>query len=765
MNDLSANAETPSPEGKANDDARAQIWKERIAAAVRANNDCWEDAKESWDEYLAGRKFVSGNRENGVVTDARYPIWYRSIKYLAPAIYSRTPTLIGKRVNDAIQDDLARLGTIGIERFGNHLIRQVPFDRVLKKTRDTFLHAAKATNRVCVEVVEEEVSQEIAFSQIPAQYSEERQFDENGNELEPEALSPERWVNGEEELGAEEEYEERDGMRYVSRSNMKTTGVRVELFEVHYRSCVHNPDARTEDEIWFKAFKSEVRKSDAAKKFGDDVANALTYGTNPSQREKSTDTSAAGSKDLDPVAVIWEIWDKDKREVTWISEGYDKLLRPLNYSEPDPYKLVGFFPAPPFMIDNIGPDSLFPVPEFIHLRHFVFELHAIFRRLKILIRAARRRGFFDANIPELKALESEADEGEFIAVENFAQLVGEGKMEQVLATVPVTEIVEGIKELVATYQVFKEEFNELRGIPDILRGVTDPNETAAAQQQKGRFLSLSFSDVQREFQRLVRDDIELMIDLGLKVVPDEMIAEIVGVRGMSPEDQKAWPLVLEMLRNDKERTIRIDIETDSTVMMNQNEQIEQRNYLAKTIFEGLGVLVEADPAVKPLVAKALMYVIRGLPEGKELEQEAENSIKKLLEASQNPQPNPEAMKAQAEAQKLQADTQVKMAELQIKQQQLQLDMMRLRLEAEKVQIVARAEGMKAQNASDKTAIEAQAKEFDTFMDAKWLELEKFRIIADQADKVRTDERLERESQMKVRQQAEPSHREFGSVRP
>lgn len=691
-------------------------------SALRASNEMARPsrkvAKRAWDEYLANSYKFPSVKEPISTAKAKYPVWWSSIRTMQPALYSRTPvTTVERSFNDA-QDNIARIASIALQRLGNYLIRSCPFDRVQYATRDDFFMAGKATNRVRFDSKVSETPTKVYYTQIP---------DPNapaapppvappmpapgapppgppggmappgappgmplGQPPMPGAMAPVPfpaapqmiWVDDKQQpLPEGAELQEDENGSYAEGIEEAIEYTCCELIPVYYYDILHTPNARYWEEIDWIAFKWSMTRKEAEERFGEKKANDLTYVPFlHSEQEDKKDSGATkdGAATL-LCATGWEIWDKKKKQVLWVDQSYKKDF--LDIKE-DPYELEGFFPCPPFILGTIGAEDLYAVPDFAQLEPMILQIDAMARRLQGLIRATRRKGVFSANIPELADLANSLSETEFIGIKNYAELLGDGGLDKVVKFFPTEEFVAAASEMAEALQLYEQKFYELFGLPDILRGVSDPTETAAAQQQKGKFLSLRFSAVQREFQRLVATDIELLCDLAIKKFPESKLKDVMGVHYMEPQDQEAWPQVLMLLRNDSERKVRIDIETDSTITMNQNEDIEQRNYLAKTVFEGLSAVAQAsneNPTFGQVALKLLIYVTRGLRYGKEIEEELVTMAKEMQEAQkQPPPPDPkiqvEQMKQQGKMQELQLSGQIKQQEMagnaQIKQAEM-----------------------------------------------------------------------------------------------
>lgn len=639
---------SPERDGKPN----IKFWLSQLEAARSAAKPSIDATRDAWAEYLGSDTKLPTEKGSTKQRGARNPVFWASIRMIKPGVYSRTPIPLAEKIFDSLPDPIARRGCIYLERLAVHLMRSVAFDRVQYTTCDHFLLGGRTTNRV---LIESEVS-----STPKKDYYTQTQVP--GPDGQPQVV----WVapSGEPLQPDAELYQDEQGY-YVESADENLEHVCVQLVPIHFEDILHTPNARHWEEIDWIAFRSLLTRREAEERFGKEIAADLKFSaiTDGENENKAADNALPTE-----YATIWEIWDKSKKQVYWYCEGSTDDFVDI---KDDPYNLVGFFPCPSFMLGTVGPDHLYAVPDYIQLKPFIDALHGLAERVRRLVKSTKRRGVFDASIPELKDLDSQAGEGEFIGVNNFAgQITGKGGLETVVQFFPVEKLVDAVQELTQVQQMYEDKFYESYGVPDILRGVSDPEETAAAQQQKGQFLSLRFSHIQKEFQRLNRDDIELMCDLALKAFPEEKLMDIMGVRLDDPNEQMMWPQVLALLRDDEERKIRIDIETDSTITMNQNAEIEQRSYLAKTLFEGLQAISQTEQSNRtmlPVAMQTLLYVVRGLQQGKQIEESLEQGLQAALQ-SQQPEPDPAMQKAQKDIQiaqvKAQADIAVQNAKTQ-----------------------------------------------------------------------------------------------------
>jgi hypothetical protein len=113
--------------------------------------------------------------------------------------------------------------------------------------------------------------------------------------------------------------------------------------------------------------------------------------------------------------------------------------------------------------------------------------------------------------------------------------------------------------------------------------------------------------------------------------------------------------VIELLRNDKMRGFRIDIETDSTIQPDENADKQRRMEFLNAVGPYMTGAVEAiskAPGLAPAMGEILMHVVRGFRTGRGMEETIEKSFQKIAKdvvAAQQAaaqQPNPDMLKVQ-----------------------------------------------------------------------------------------------------------------------
>lgn len=470
-------------------------------------------------------------------------------------------------------------------------------------------------------------------------------------------------------------------------------------------------------------------KQAVADNFGDDIANAMQYPTNDNSRAGVA--NVAGNQVL-----IWEIWDKRKREVHWLCDAYaDDLLRTLS----DPLRLKGFFPCPKPLRAISTPRTMTPRPFYAQYQSQAEQMDSLTARIRYLTEALQVRGVFDGSMTQLSALLSPRGGNKMIPVDNWQQFVQGGGMAGVIQFVPIQEVAAVLMQLLQAREVCKAEIYEITGFSDILRGVSKASETLGAQQIKTDWAGSRLKVMQREVQRFCRDAIRLMAEVISEHFTPESIAEYSGFDAKAFTDENAkvqavetFKQVVTMLRTEKERCALIDVETDSTILPDEAQERQDRlEFLGQigAFLQQAGPIIQQYPEMRGLMASIMMFTVRTFRASRPIEQEFER-FQKALEATPPADPNKDkqndsaqkmqlaqfqaqsamqvaqftaasnekiaSIKANSDAQKEQNRHQERMLELQIKQAEMELEKAALQIKMAELGIAQAGHGLNQQ---------------------------------------------------------------------
>lgn len=666
-------------------------WAKWIEAAKKiAKTKHWTHAKKAWAEYEHETDIQRRNRELEEDITQSYPIYHFSCKILEPALYARTPKGVTERrfnTNDAVGRTMSQI----VERLDDYLTETNEFDFVIQKTVQEFIHADKAAPQVCVEQIEEK-------HLIPLTYADNMDV----------FVTP----DGQPWAG-EVETDEKSGNVF---GVQRMTEIEVKLKPLTFDEVLHTPSAKTECEIKEKAYFFCLTRNEAEKRFGKErIANVAKW-KRAVEREKDDYVRDDIDEKSDELYLEgWEIfyYQGHEKKVCWYSDQYpDDLLDVKD----DPYKLKGFFPSPAFIISSPPRKHLYPKPVFAYIESLINELHAGQEKIFDLLTAIER---FAVVSPELEDVVDQlkgARTGDYFVAKNYQGIVEKGGLRQLMEWVPVQELVSAISELSTLEDKFKNQFFEWFGVPDILRGTSDPGETLGAQQIKQGAAYDRFKFIKRLVQKMVRDTKEMMLDLALAVFPDEKIARIIGLQFLDPEDQQRFQSALIALRDDKSRAVRIDIETDSMNFVDEQMRFEQSQAVAQTVMSGLSAIAQAakeDLGYGVLGLKILLSTLEHMPGGKAFQDEVKQTVEQFIEKlsqPQEPQPN--------------IDQRLKEYELTLKNYQDNID-------NSLQQFMAQLESRRVANETLRAQVDAAEKRMEEIRLAREVELKQLELLKPQ----------------------------------
>ena len=412
----------------------------------------------------------------------------------------------------------------------------------------------------------------------------------------------------------------------------------VEVDYVEWTMFRYSPAKRWKKVRWV-AFGDLLTRDDLVKQFGSKIGNAVEMKWMP----KGTDDSEENS--IFKRALVWTIWNKTQRRCIVVTEGYKDA--PLKEQD-DPLRLQGFFPMPRPLYSINSTDTLVPTPEYVIYQDHAMQLDSIEERIAVLTSALRRRGVRDGSIEELAELATAGD-NKFIAIKKYREFVEKGGLEQAFQESDISSLALVIMELMKQADSKKQQIYEIIGISDIMRGATVASETLGAQKLKGQWGSVRVGPRQADVQRFARDLIRLEAEIIAEHFGPKALAAMTGISlfetvaekqqavalatqpipGQPPAkpdprlSSPTWEEVCAVLKNDKLRGFKVDIETDSTIKPQADD--EQKNRI-EGITAITGFLEKVVPAVqagtvpKKVAMELLMFGIRSFKAGPQLEE-------------------------------------------------------------------------------------------------------------------------------------------------
>ena len=659
---------TPEDAGKGAPGVVAR-WIAELDLSDKVEEKWRERAKDVADRY---RDEKSQNNQD-YQTANRYNVLYSNVQTICPALYNQSPKPdVRRRYRDA--DPVGKEISEVLERALSYTMDDCDFDRYMRMAIKDQQICGRGVTRVRYDPI----------------FGEES--DENGDA-----------------------YDEKKGED-------------VKFEHVNWADFRHGP-GRTWEEVEWIAFRHLMTRDALRDKFGEDIGNEVTLDYTPiGMEDKDGDIVA----DTFKRATVWEVWCEYQKEVIFISKSLKE--RPLK-TEPDPLQLRGFFPTPRPLYATENTDSLVPVEPFRFYRDQANELDNITRRISGVIAACKVRGIYDSTITEMSNL-MDASENLMIPAQDVLPLMQSGGLDKAVWMWPIEKIAGVLNELYNQREQIKKTIYEITGIADIMRGSTASSETLGAQQLKVQFGTMRLDDMGRDVQRYARDLVRIAAEIISEQFSPDSIAMMTDVKLPSPEqkmqaqqqaqmmvqqqqpippqlrevlEKPTWEECMQVLRDDKQRSYRVDIETDSTISGDQ--AMDQKS--VTELLQGVSAFISnAGPAVEagylPLEAakSMLMSAVRRFRMGREVEDALE-----MIGEDGSDSPGGDDQQAAAQ----QAQQQEQAAAVQAEQMKLQIEQQNSALKAQEMQQKARIEQGKMQ-------METSGKEADLAMAGKELAL-------------------------------------------
>lgn len=438
---------------------------------------------------------------------------------------------------------------------------------------------------------------------------------------------------------------------------------------IHRRDFMHSP-ARRWKEVRWTSRTVYMTRDDAIARFGEEIGKALPLDFVPEHLEKDQ----AEKNDQRKQARVYEIWDKTKKQVLWVSREYKGgILDRQN----DPLGLKGFFPCPKPLFGTLSRDSTIPIPDFVQYQDLAAELDNVTERIKQLTKALRVAAIGDGSIPELARLLDESTDNKVILSDNWMKFQQQAGLKGSLDFLPLDSIAQVLVGLYDSRDRLLKQIYEVTGMSDIIRGQSDARETYGAQRIKSQYATMRLSERQRTVQRFIRDVVAIVAEIVAEHFQYDTLKLIAGDDVVAEMGEEGCMAAFQLLRDDRLRTFTIEIETDSTIQPDEQAEQESRTKYAEMIGGYLGNMVQlasVAPSFGPYFGELLLFVTRGFKAGRNLEstleaavEQANARLKESLAKEEQEPPDPEMVKAQTQA--------------QVAQMQLQLDQQRAEFEA------------------------------------------------------------------------------------
>lgn len=417
---------------------------------------------------------------------------------------------------------------------------------------------------------------------------------------------------------------------------------------VHWRDFGHCGGTRWDElrAVWRRVY---LTRKQLVKRFGEKGAAVPLDGHDKREQD-------AGNETPKDTACIYEIWDREDREVIFIARSGSRVLSTI----PDPLGLDEFFPCSA-MYGTTTNDSLIPTPDFAQYKDQARSLDVLATRIGELAEMILVSGVYDASAPELRRLFTERRNGTLLPVNDWRMFSEKGGLQAGVQTLDLANVTQALSAAFPAFEQAKSQMYEVTGISDIVRGQGMASETATAQQIKGQYASLRLKQYQDEVARFASDLLRRKAQIMCKHYSVETLLGAAFVDGLAQEDMQYIGPALELLKgNDVTRTFRIQVAADSLVLADEQAEKDDRvEFLGavSTFLERAIAAGQAAPEMLPLLAEMLKFGVGAFRGAETMEGTIDTLIANAMGGAQGaqalPAPDPAAQQQDAQAQAMQ----------------------------------------------------------------------------------------------------------------
>lgn len=332
----------------------------------------------------------------------------------------------------------------------------------------------------------------------------------------------------------------RDDLIFYSRGQLWVTyetdekggGKRVCVEHIDRKDFLH-PPARKWSEVPWVARRAWLTKSEMRKRFrkqSGDAYKDAALGPRPQYRDDD------GVADHSRKVGVWEVWHKEKDRVYWVAEGVSVML-----DEDEPHlKLRKFFPCPRPAYGTIKARTLVPVPDYVRYRGTFNKVNKLTSRIYTLLDQVKLKVLIPGDGDIGSAVEAairENDDSIFISVPSAA--LSAASAGNVMLHLPLEQVAAAITGLIEARGQLIEDFYQLSGISDIMRGATEAEETLGAQQLKSQYGSVRVREKVEEIQRVAKEVTQIAAEIMAENFDKDTLLEMSQMEIPSKADIKS----------------------------------------------------------------------------------------------------------------------------------------------------------------------------------------------------------------------------------
>jgi len=208
--------------------------------------------------------------------------------------------------------------------------------------------------------------------------------------------------------------------------------------------------------------------------------------------------------------------------------------------------------------------------------------------------------------------------------------------------VPIEVIASVIGQLTQQREAIKANLYEVLGIGDIMRGMTDPDETLGAQQLKAQFGGNRLQFKQQAIGTWIAQGQRIRSQIICDKFQPQTIVERSNIEH-SPDAPLAQQAIAFLKEPGNSKFYRITIEAESMAMVDWAQERDSRSQFMTavgTFITAVTPLIESKPEAGPVVLQMMKWGLGGFRISKEIETVLDQAIAAAQQPDKPPEPDP-----------------------------------------------------------------------------------------------------------------------------
>lgn len=550
-------------------------------------NELEAEAEDSKDWRDKSKKIIKQYRAENDAEDGEFNILWSNTETIHSVLFSNKPKPnVTRRFKDP--NPVARKGAEVLERGLEYSTDQYDFNSLIDGVVNDCLLPGAGTVRIRYKPYYED--------QEPINHPVEAHDDIND---EGQVTGQRFYSNGQELSESEITVDDEGNYTYIEQPEPVVVYEETTSESVEWDNLRWDRSVKSWDKINWADIDHYLNREELVEQFGKKIGERieLTFGKVEGSSEPS-------------LALVHEIFDIKTRTIYIISPG---LKNEVIAEWEDPLGISGFLPFPKPFFATLTSDRLEPIPDYLFYQEQALELNNVSSRIAKLVDALKVRGVYDDEFAELADVAT-ANDNEMVPINKLTAKLKGGNIDDVLKFMPLNEIIVALQQLYRQREEIKQTIYEITGISDIVRGQSNPNETATAQQIKQSYAGMRVARRQTKLQEFIREVFRIKAEIMAEHFSEETLSMMTGI--------EVNPQIMQMLRSDVLRTYNITIETDSTIQQDQSQEKRDRAEVVKSI---AALVREYLPAIQTGVItqdvfkEILMFSVRAFKGSRTLE--------------------------------------------------------------------------------------------------------------------------------------------------